>query len=487
MTTIDRDDRRAEGGEGPRTPDGGGTGFDLLVIGTGAAGMAAAIRGAELGRRVGIVEAGTVGGTCVNVGCIPSKNLLASAARYHQARTGVPGVEACAPGLDWVALRDRKRELVTSLRESKYLAVLDSYPEITLLRGHARLDASGGVDIAGAAHPAAKIVIATGTSPWAPPIPGIDGVEVLTSTTVMELDEVPSSMIVLGGSSVGLELGQVFARLGTRVTVLEILPRVLSAEDEDAAAELRRQLEDEGLEIVTGARAVRIEAGDGTVMVQAETPAGPRSFGADRLLSATGRKANTRALALDAMGVELDEGEFVRVDAGMRTSHPDVFAAGDVTGGPGFVYVAAAAGRVAAENAVGDGAAELDLRAVPRVTFTSPQVAAVGLGAAEAREQGLEVEVSRLGLEHVPRALVEQRTGGWIQVVAEKTGGRVVGVQAVGPGVAELLGEATLAVRLGLTVDDLTGTLHPYLTWVEGLKLAAQASRVDVSKLSCCA
>ncbi len=171
----------------------------------------------------------------------------------------------------------------------------------------------------------------------------------------------------------------------------------------------------------------------------------------------------------------------------MQTSNADVFAAGDVTGGPGFVYVAAAGGRVAAENALGDGGRTLDLRAVPRVTFTSPQVAAVGLTPSEARANGLDVDVSRLGLEHVPRALVEHRATGWIQVVAEKDSGRIVGVQAVGPNAAELLGEATLAVRLELTIDQVTDTLHPYLTWVEGFKLAVQAFRMDVSKLSCCA
>jgi mercuric reductase len=461
--------------------------FDLLVIGTGAAGMGAAIRGAELGRRVAIVEAGTVGGTCVNVGCIPSKNLLAAAERYHGARAGFPGMEGCAPGLNWHALEDQKRELVTSLRESKYLDVLDAYPGITLLRGRARLERSGAVGIDGATHRTAKVVIATGTSPWVPPIPGIDDVEVLTSTTVMEIEELPESMIVLGGSAVGLELGQMFARMGTSVTVVELLPRLLTAEDEDAAQELGRRLEAEGLEIVTGARATGVEADGKSVVVRAETPDGPRSFRAERLLAATGRRANTQGLGLDAAGVELDGPGFIRVDPGMRTSNPDVFAAGDVTGGPGFVYVAAAAGRVAADNALGDGGRTLDLRAVPRVTFTSPQVAAVGMTPAEAHAEGLDVEVSRLGLEHVPRALVEHRTAGWIQVVAERASGRILGVQAVGPNAAEVLGEATLAVRLRLTIGDLTETLHPYLTWVEGLKLAAQALRMDVSKLSCCA
>ena len=458
-----------------------------MVIGTGAAGMAAAIRGAELGRRVAIVEAGTVGGTCVNVGCIPSKNLLAVAEAYHSARTGVPGVSGCEPAMDWSEIRERKRGIVESLRTSKYLDVLETYPGITLLRGEARLGPDGAVEANGARHDAGKIVVATGTSPWIPPIPGIEDVEVLTSTSVMELDALPESMLVLGGSAVGLELGQVFARLGVRVTVLELLPRLLPGEDEDVAEELRRRLEAEGLEIVTGAEVTRLERGSRGVAVRARAGGGERVFEAERLLAATGRRPSTAALALDAAGVETDRTGFIRVDDGMRSSNPDVFAAGDVAGLPGFVYVAAAAGRVAAENACGAGGRTLDLRAVPRVTFTSPQVASVGVGPRQAREEGLEVDVSRLGLEHVPRAIVERRTGGWIQVVAEKGSGRILGAQAVAPNAAELLGEATVAVRLGLTIRDVTDTLHPYLTWVEGFKLAAQALETDVSRLSCCA
>ena len=475
--------------ERPDSQDGAGghAEFDLLVIGTGAAGMAAAIRGAELGRRVGIVEAETVGGTCVNVGCIPSKNLLAVAEAAHSARIGLPGLTGCEPTVDWSEIRDRKDAIVGSLRQSKYLDVLDGYSEITLLRGEARLASDGTVEVAGIRHPAGKVVIATGTSPWTPPISGIDEVDVLTSTTAMELESLPESMIVLGGSAVGLELGQVFARLGVRVTVLELLPQLLPGEEQDAAQELRRRLEAEGLEIVTDVNVRSVERTDSGVVVRARTPDGDRIFEGERLMAATGRRPSTGSLGLDSAGVEVDEKGYIRVDDGMRSSNPDVYAAGDVAGLPGFVYVAAAAGRVAAENAVGTGGRTLDLRAVPRVTFTSPQVASVGLGPAEARKRGLEVDVSRLGLEHVPRAIVEHRTEGWVQVVAEKASGRIIGAQAVAPNAAELLGEATVAVRLGLTIQDVTDTLHPYLTWVEGFKLAVQAFQTDVSKLSCCA
>jgi mercuric reductase len=461
--------------------------LDLVVIGTGAAGMAAAIRGAELGRRVAIVEAGTVGGTCVNVGCIPSKTLIAAAEHYHSSRAGFPGVANVDPAMDWALVQDGKRKLVDSLHEAKYLDVLASYPEITLLRGRARLRGNGVVDVDGEPRRCEKVIVATGTSPWLPAIEGSDSIDVLDSTTVMNLENVPESLIVLGGGAVGLELGQMFARFGTRVTVLELLPRLLATEDDEAAEELRRRLVEEGMDIHTGTRVIRLEGRPGGVIVHAMTQAGERSFEAERLLAATGRRANIKDLGLDEAGVAVDERGFIQVDSHMRTANPAVFAAGDVTGGPGFVYIAAAAGRVAADNALSSMNRALDLSAVPRVTFTSPQVAAVGLTEKEAEERGLGIDVRRLDMAHVPRAIVEYRTSGWIKVVAERTSGRILGVHAVAPNAAELLGEATLAVRLGLTTRQLVDTLHPYLTWVEGLKLAAQTFETDVAKLSCCA
>lgn len=303
----------------------------------------------------------------------------------------------------------------------------------------------------------------------------------------MELPAPPESLLVLGGNAAGLELAQVFARFGTRVTVLEVLPRLVAGEDADASTSLREALEHEGIEVHTATTALRVEQSAAGVLLHARSPVGERVFRAERLLVATGRKPRLGGMGLEDAGVELDERGFVHVDSGMRTSNPDVFAAGDVTGGPGFVYVAAAGGRVAAENALRNGRRELDLGAVPRVTFTSPQVAAVGITAAEAERAGLAVEVTRLDFEHVPRALVEDRASGWVKIVAESGTGRILGVHAVGPSAGELLGEATLAVRRGLTVDDLAETMHPYLTWVEALKLAAQSFTTDVARMSCCA
>jgi mercuric reductase len=481
--------------------------FDVLVIGTGGAGVAAAIQAGSMGARVAIAEGGLVGGTCVNVGCIPSKNLIEAAAHFHGARTGFPGIAPCQPVLDWTAVLRQKHDLVGELRQAKYNDVLASYPTVTLLEGRVRLlgggNGAGPVvarlgDGAGAREVrAGKVIVATGTAPAVPPLPGLDQVDALDSTTVMELPTLPTSMVVLGGGPVGVEAAQTFARFGVKVVLVQRGPRLLPGEDPAVSEALRAALEAEGIEVHTGTTAVRVEREGGETVVHVRQGSLEGQLRAERILVGTGRRPNTRGMGLEDAGVRLTAKGFVEVDTTMRSrSHPDVYAAGDVTGGPGYVYVAAAGGRVAAENAVGalqsaEGAApeprEFDLSVVPNVTFTSPQVASVGLTEAGAREAGYEVDVSTLEMAQVPRALVSHRTAGLVKVIAETGSGRLLGVHALAENAGDFIGEATLAIRFGLTARDLTGTLHPYLTWGESLKLAAQGFTSDVKKLSCCA
>jgi mercuric reductase len=287
-----------------------------------------------------------------------------------------------------------------------------------------------------------------------------------------------------------------FARFGVTVTVVELQPQLLPTEDGTITEALRVYLTQEGLEIHTGARATRVERDGREVVVHVSQGHLTGTLRAERLLVATGRQPNTRELGLEAAGVALTEQGFVQVDATMRTSNPDVYAAGDVTGGLGYVYVAAAGGRVAAENAMkslaptgtsSDDPRELDLRVVPSVTFTSPQVASVGLTEAGARAAGYDVEVSVLEMRDVPRSLVSHDTRGLVKIVADAASGKLLGVHAVAPNAGELMGEAALAIRFGLTAGDVTGTLHPYLTWGEAFKLAVQGLTMEVTKLSCCA
>lgn len=466
--------------------------YDLVIIGTGAAGMAVAIRASELGATAAIVEgADVVGGTCVNVGCIPSKYLIEAAHRYHDARTGAPGIAPCDPALAWDAVLREKRDLVSALRQEKYLDVLDAYEGVTLLRGRAELLSGGRVRVGEREVRARKVVVATGTRPAVPPIPGLETVESLDSTTAMELKRLPASLVVLGGGSIGLELGQAFSRFGVRVVVVEAAERILPAETPGVSEAVAQALGAEGIEIHTGTLATRVERTERGVRVHVAQGSLAGTVEAERLLVATGRRPNVEALGLERAGVRLDERGYIAVDEYMRTSDPDVLAAGDVTGAPGYVYVAALQGGIAAQTALADrtpeGAIAIDLGTVPRVTFTDPQVAAVGLGEAEARASGLEPRVTTLPVRHLPRALVSHRTTGTITLVSEAGTDRLLGAHLVMPNAGDAIGEAVLAIRFGLTARDLVSTLHPYLTWGEGLKLAAQTFTKDVAKLSCCA
>ncbi|MBC7674225.1 MAG: mercury(II) reductase [Polaromonas sp.] len=474
--------------------------FDILIIGTGGAGVAAAIQVAGMGGKVAIAEGGTLGGTCVNIGCIPSKALIEAASRYHGARRGFPGIAPCEPALDWSAVVGAKDALVTDLRQAKYADVLASYPGLTRLVGHARLIASANgltrVSVGNREYAVRKVIVATGTYPAAPALQGMDDVETLDSTTAMTLATLPTSLLVLGGGQVGVELGQMFARFGVQVSIVQRGPHLLPGEDPAVTEVLRAALEAEGLEIHTSTEAIGIAREGSDVVVRVRQGHLEGAMRATHVLVATGRQPNTRHIGLEDVGVVLSSRGYVQVDATMRTSAPNIYAAGDVTGGPAYVYVAAAGGRVAAENAMkslaptgtsSDDPREFDLSVVPSVTFSDPQVASVGLTEFAARAKGMHVDISVLDMAQVPRALVARDVRGIVKIVAEAGSGKILGVHAVAPNAGEFMGEAALAIRFGLTARDLSGTLHPYLTWAESLKLAAQGFGADISKLSCCA
>ncbi|MGH7557894.1 MAG: mercury(II) reductase [Gemmatimonadota bacterium] len=466
---------------------------DLLVIGGGSAAFAAAIRGAELGARVALLERGTIGGTCVNVGCVPSKALIRAAeiawSRQHHPFEGVPRDDG---RIDVGRLVRQKRELVERLRQTKYGDVLAAYPAIEYVEGEARFRDPESVEIrlnggGGRELPAERVVLAVGAKPWAPPIPGLDRVPYWTSTEALEVDDLPERLIVVGGSAVGTELAQLYARLGTRVTVLEALPTLVPNEDADLGRELANCLADEGIEIHVGTEVRSVARAGVEIRVRAGTGGGEREFTGDRLLVATGRRPDLGALDLEAAGVETDDRGFIAVDDRLQTSQSHVYGAGDGAGLPQFVYVAAKAGGLAAENALGNGERSLDLSAVPAVTFTDPQVASVGRTEAEARASGADIVVQRLPLEHVPRALVNRDTRGFVKIVAHETDGRILGVHVLSPQAGEVIQTGVLAVKLGLTIEDVADTFFRYLTEVDGLRCAAQTFSRQVEQLSCCA
>ena len=460
----------------------------IAIIGSGGAAFAAALRAAEEGASVTMIEAGTVGGTCVNIGCVPSKIMIRAAHVAHlQAAHPFAGIERRVPALDRRALLAQQQARVDELRRNKYEAILESHAErVRLLRGRARfIDARtlavtlpGG--IVETVH-ADRVLIATGASPAVPDVPGLAGTPYWTSTEALAADRLPDHLIVYGGSVVALELAQAFLRLGSKVTLVA-RSTLLSREDPVLGAGLQSALEGEGMRILTHAT-LRSAAYDGGLF---RLDTGAQALSGDRLLVATGRRPNTEGLGLEAAGVKTGRNGAIVVDGRMQTSAEGVYAAGDCTDQPEYVYVAAAGGTRAAINMTG-GQARLDLSVLPAVTFTDPQVATVGLSEAQAARRGIDAESRTLALDNVPRALANFDTRGFVKLVAEKGSGRLLGAQILAAEAGEVIQSAALALRGGLGIDDLAGQLFPYLTMVEGLKLCAQTFTRDVKQLSCCA
>jgi len=459
----------------------------VAIIGTGSAAFAAAIRAVEEGADVTVIEASTTGGTCVNVGCVPSKILIRAAHVAHlQAGHPFRGLAKHAPAIDRKDLVAQQQARVEELRHAKYESILETNPGITLLRGFARFEDAKTLIVRQADGMEKRltpdrILIATGRSPQIPDVPSLAGTPYWTSTEALVAEETPPHLIVYGGSAVALELAQAFLRLGSQVTLVT-RGKLLSKEDPAVGEGLKAVLTGEGMRVLTDTRlkAVRF---DGKVF-ELETDAGAVS--GDRLLIATGRKPNTADLNLAAAGVATDASDAIVVDDQLRTNVPHIFAAGDCTNAPQFVYVAAAAGTRAAINMTG-GDAALDLSVVPAVVFTDPQVATVGLTEAQAAKLGIETDSRTLTLDNVPRALANFDTRGFIKLVADKQTGRLLGAQVLAGEGGEIIQTAALAIRNRMTVADLAGQLFPYLTMVEGLKLAAQTFSKDVKQLSCCA
>ena len=459
----------------------------IAVIGSGGSAMAAALKATERGARVTLIERGTIGGTCVNIGCVPSKIMIRAAHIAHLRRESPfdGGLSAQAPVVDRPALLAQQQGRVEELRESKYQNILNDNAAITVLRGEARFVDERTLTVtlnAGGEQTVSfdRAFIGTGARPAEPPVPGLAETPYLTSTSALELDRIPERLVVIGASVVALELAQAFARLGSQVTVLA-RSRVLSQEDPAVGEAVEAAFRREGIEVLKQTQASEI-AHDGQLFTL-QTNAG--MLQAEQLLVASGRTPNTENLNLEAIGVAT-EGGAIQIDKHLQTTAPGIYAAGDCADQPQFVYVAAAGGSRAAINMTG-GDASLDLSAMPEVIFTDPQVATVGLSETDAEAQGYATDSRILTLDNVPRALVNFDTGGFIKIVAERESGRLLGVQAVAGEAGELIQTAVMALRARMTVNDIADELFPYLTMGEGLKLCAQTFTKDVKQLSCCA
>lgn len=471
-----------------RTRAGTETPLHIAVIGTGGSAMAAAITAAERDAQVTLIERGTIGGTCVNIGCVPSK-IMIRAAHVAHARKESPfdaGISARAPQINRKQLLAQQQARVEELRAGKYETIIANNSNIALLRGEASFKDTKTLTVKlkdGGERTVAfdRALIATGARPAIPPIPGLTGTPYWTSTEALVSETIPSRLLVIGSSVVAAELAQAYSRLGSQVTVIA-RSTLFFREDPAIGDALGEVFADEGIHVLRQTQTHSVaHVNDEFVL---ETSAG--TLRGDALLIATGRAPNIEALNLNGIGVTTGKGGAIAVNEHLQTSVPHIYAAGDCTNQPQFVYVAAAAGSRGAQNMTG-GDVTLDLRSMATVVFTEPQIATVGLSEAEAHLKGIETDSRLLTLDSVPRALVNFDTRGFIKVVAEADTGRLLGVQAVAAEAGELIQAAALAIHHNMTVADLAGQLFPYLTMVEGLKLCAQTFTKDVKQLSCCA
>src|SRR2546423_1689868 len=476
--------------------------YDLVILGSGSTAFAAAITALELGKRAVMTEARTVGGTCVNRGCLPSKNLFEAARLLHDARhPRYPGLAGCKLELDFRQLIAQKDEVLAAFRERKYLGLFDEGRQVPIVKGQVRFLDAHTIEVDGpegtTCPEGEPILVALGSSPAIPAIEGLRDVpyltsDLLTSQEDLELTALPDSLIVIGGGYIAVELGQMFNRFGSKVTILERSERLLSAYEPEIGLALGDILRAEGLDVQTTAATRRVRRDGDGVVVAAEVGGEQREFRAARLLVAAGRTPNTWGIGLEDAGVRLDERGAVAVDEFLRTSVPHIWAAGDVIGterdSQMATPVGAHDGGIAAHNALsGEAPRRIDHRVIPRAVFTDPQVGVVGMTEEEATAVGHTCWCNTIPLELVPRAGAIRDTRGIIKMVADADTSEVLGVSMLGVNAAEVIHEAAIGLRFHAAVDDFIDLLHVYPTMAEALKIVALSRYKDPSKLSCCA
>jgi len=452
--------------------------FDLVIIGGGTGGYVCAIRAAQLGLKVALVEKDRLGGVCLNWGCIPTKTLLRSAGAYLEAgRLAEFGVHLEGTlAVDWAAMVARKDRVVGELVGG--VERLLKGHGVELVSGVARLSSPRRVEVtlADGGHTlleADQIVIATGSLPARPPIRGLDLPGVLTSDDILALETLPRRLAIIGGGVIGIEFATLFSALGVQVSVIEMLPTILPPVDQELARRYRVLLKQQGVELRLEASVEEIVAVEGGLEVHYTVKDRQERIEADLVLNATGRVPFSQGLGLEEVGVARQRGR-VLVDDRLRTNVPGLYAVGDVTGQVLLAHVASRQGEVAAEVIAGHDS-RMDYRAVPNVVFSRPEIAGVGLTSQQAREQGIEVEVGTFPFSASGKALAQGETEGQVRLLCEPGSGKLLGLHVMGPGASELIAEGALAVRLGLTARELAETIHAHPTLPEAVAEAARA------------
>jgi mercuric reductase len=464
-----------------------GKNFDLLIIGSGSAAFAAAIKATELGKTVGMIEAETIGGTCVNVGCIPSKTLIRAAETKHRIESSLfEGIEPGHAKLDFTRLVKEKDNLVSEMRGSKYESVLKDNPKITSILGRARFVNANTLEVGERKITGERILIATGSSPVIPNVIGLKESGYLTSKTALELQTLPESLIVLGGGYIALELAQLFARLGSKVTIVQ-RSEILSGEDHETSEWLGKYLKEEGIEVLNQTEVRSVSRNTKGLTIEAFRRGEILKLEAREILVATGRRPNTDDLNLEGIGVQVNPNGSIKVNSFAQTTQANIYAAGDVLDSPALVYVAAYEGNLAAENAITGNKRKTDYSTVPWVVFTDPQVSGVGLSEPQAKAQGIKYDVSFLTLDHVPRALAARDSRGFVKLLRKAGTEELLGARVLAPEGSELIMELSLILKYKIPLSEIASMFHPYLTLAEAVKLAALTFDKDVNKLSCCA
>lgn len=471
--------------------------YDLVILGSGSTAFAAALRARELGKTSVMTEERTVGGTCVNRGCLPSKNLIEAAKIIHDAKNPrYPGLKPATIDLDFAELIRQKDDVIHGYRDKKYEGLVDG--KISIEEGHAEFIDPHTVDVGGKRMSGEKILIATGSRPVIPQIEGLDKVPYLTSDLLtndepMEMTECPRSLLIVGGGYIALELGQMFSRFGSEVTILERSSQLLAhGYEPETGRVIGKILTKEGINVVTNANVKSVRMDGRAVIARASIGDESKEFRAEKILIATGRRPNTDEIGIEKAGVELGPNGQVLVNEFLQTNISHIYAAGDLIGNELGSQMATPVGSqdggIVAHNAFsGEPLRAVDHRVIPRAIFTDPEIAVVGMTEAEGVAAGHPCWCNPLPIRLVPRAGAIYQTGGFIKMVADAKTHEVLGVTMIGHNAGEVIHEAAMAMRFRATLDDFIHLLHVYPSMAEALKIAAISRYKDPAKLSCCA
>ena len=457
-----------------------GKSYDLCIIGSGPGGYVAAIRASQLGMSALVVEKeARLGGVCTLVGCIPTKALLHTADVLEEARHAAEiGVSAREVRLDMAAAHKHREKIVR--QSTNGVSYLMKKNRVDVATGFARLAAPGrvavkGVDGSETVYAAKNVIVATGSTPRSLPGMEIDEKTVLSSTGMLELAEVPKSLVVIGSGAVGVEFASMYARFGSKVTIVEVLPRIVPVEDEDISRELAASFKRQGIAIYPDTRVERLTRGDGGAELIARS-AGDKTetFRAEKVLIAVGRRPLTDGIGLETLGVATDRG-YIKVDAMMRTTAPGVYAIGDVLPTPALAHLASQEGVVAVEHMAGKNPQPINYDQIPGCTYCSPEIGSVGLTEAKARERGYDVAVGKFPFSAIGKARILNQASGFVKIVAEKKYDEILGVHIIGPSATELIAEACAAMKLEATSEELVNTIHAHPTLSESMHEASEA------------